>query len=151
MISSDPLVLTLQEWIGVFMRRNMRTLIHYLKENDLSMSQIGALFQINHGKSNVSDLGERLGISKAAVSQMLDRLVEEELILRSEDPHDRRFKEIILTDKGCRIIQDSVRVRQGLLEKLVAIMSDDEKEQIHAAIRILIEKTNQLDIHPEAD
>ena len=74
----DPLILTLQEWIGTFMRRSMRSLILYSKENELSMSQIGALFQINRGRSNVSDLGEGLGITSAAASQMLERLVQQE-------------------------------------------------------------------------
>ena len=78
-----------------FMHRSMHSLIHYIKKNDLSMSQIGALFQINHGKSNVSELGEGLGITIAAASQMLERLVQQELILRTEDPEDRRVKKLV--------------------------------------------------------
>ncbi|MFZ1042338.1 MAG: MarR family transcriptional regulator [Anaerolineales bacterium] len=142
---SDPLALTLQEWIGSFMRSSMRSLILYSKENGLSMSQVGALFQIYHGKSNVSDLGEGLGITHAAASQMLDRLVQQKLILRTEDPQDRRVKQLVLTDKGCRMMQESVRARQGWLDDLVSRLSAGQKEQIAAAVKILIEKTNQLD------
>ena len=142
---SDVLALKLQEWIGDFMRRSMRSLILYSKKNGLSMSQVGALFQINHGRNNVSDLGEGLGITKAAASQMLERLVQQELILRSEDPQDRRVKQLVLTDKGCRIMQESVQARQGWLEDLVSILSEDEKKQIAAAVKVLIDKTNQLD------
>ena len=50
---TDPLLPILQEWIGTFMRRSMQSLIIYMKQNDLSMSQVGALFQINRGRSNV--------------------------------------------------------------------------------------------------
>jgi len=145
MAHSDALALKLQEWIGDFMRRSMRSLILYSKKNGLSMSQIGALFQINHGRNNVSDLGEGLGITKAAASQMLERLVQQELILRSEDPQDRRVKQLVSTDKGCRIMQESVQARQGWLEDLVSILSEDEKKQIAAAVKVLIDKTNQLD------
>ena len=147
---SDPLTLTLQELIGDFMRSSMRSLILYSKENGLSMSQIGALFQIYHGRSNVSDLGEGLGITHAAASQMLERLVQQKLILRTEDPQDRRVKQLVLTDKGCRIMQESVRARQGWLDDLVAGLSAGQKEQIAAAVKILIEKTNQLDQRPES-
>ncbi len=147
---SDPLALTLQEWIGDFMRSSMRSLILYSKENGLSMSQIGALFQVYHGKSNVSDLGEGLGITHAAASQMLERLVQQKLILRTEDPQDRRVKQLVLTDKGCRIMQESVRARQGWLDDLVSSLSASQKEQIAAAVKILIEKTNQLDQRPES-
>lgn len=146
----DPLTLTLQELIGDFMRSSMRSLILYSKENGLSMSQIGALFQIYHGKSNVSDLGEGLGITHAAASQMLERLVQQKLILRTEDPQDRRVKQLVLTDKGCRIMEESVRARQGWLDDLVSGLSAGQKEQIAAAVKILIEKANRLDQQPES-
>jgi DNA-binding MarR family transcriptional regulator len=149
MTHPDPLALTLQEWIGNFMRSSMRSLILYSKENGLSMSQIGALFQVYYGRSNISDLGEGLGITKAAASQMLEHLVQQKLILRSEDPQDRRVKQLFLTNKGCRIMQESVRARQGWLDDLVSSLSARQKEQIAAAVKILIEKTNQLDQQPE--
>ncbi len=131
------------------MRRSMRSLIIYMKENELSMSQVGALFQINRGRSNVSDLGEGLGITTAAASQMLERLVQQDLILRSEDPVDRRVKHLALTDKGGRIIQESVHARQNWLEDLVSVLSANEREQVAAAVKLMIEKTNQLDQRPE--
>ena len=142
---ADPLLGILREWIGAFMRRSMRSLILYMKANDLSMTQVGALFQINRGRSNVSDLAEGLGITIAAASQMLERLVQQNLVLRSEDPQDRRVKQFVLTDKGRRIIQESVEARQGWLEDFVSVLSEREKEQIAAAVKIMIAKTNQLD------
>jgi DNA-binding MarR family transcriptional regulator len=145
---ADSLVVILQEWIGTFMRRSMHGLILYTKENELSMSQIGALFQINRGKSNVSDLGEELGITLPAASQMLERLVQQGLILRSEDPQDRRARHLILTDKGCRIIRESVQARQGWLEDLSAILSASEKEQVVLAVKLMIKRTHQLDQPP---
>ena len=142
---ADPVVVLLQEWLGMFMRRSMRSLIRHMKENDLSMSQIGALFQIDRGRSNVSDLGQRLGISIAAASQMLERLVQQDLIRRSEDPEDRRAKQLILTDKGRRIIRESIDARQGWLEELTASLSGREKEQVATAVRVLIDKTHQFE------
>jgi len=121
------------------------SLILSLKKNELSMSQIGALFQIHRGKSHVSDLGDGLGISTAAASQMLERLVQQGLILRSEDPRDRRVKQLVLTDKGRGIMQDVLQARQGWLNDVVSALSADERNQIAAAVRILIDKTNQLD------
>jgi DNA-binding MarR family transcriptional regulator len=146
----DPLTLTLQELIGDLMRSSMRSLILYSKENGLSMSQIGALFQIYHGRSNVSDLGEGLGITNAAASQMLEHLVQQKIILRTENPQDRRVKQLVLTDKGCRIMDESVRARQGWLDDLVSGLSTGQKERITAAVKILIEKANQLDQQPES-
>jgi DNA-binding MarR family transcriptional regulator len=149
MQTTDPFVATFREWIEVFMRRSMRNFILYAKESGLSMSQVGALFRIYRGASNVSDFGDDLGITSAAASQMLERLVQQELILRSEDPHDRRVKQIVLTDKGRRILHEHFQARQGWLDDLASTLSAGEKEQITAALNILIDKASQFERDPE--
>jgi DNA-binding MarR family transcriptional regulator len=147
MSSSDPFVTTLHSWIEIFMRRSMHNFIRYSKESGLSMSQIGALFRIHRVTCGVSDLGDNLGITKAAASQMLDRLVQQELILRTEDPNDRRSKKIILSEKGCQTLQDSMDARQEWLNELAVILSPSEKEQIISALNILIQRTKQIETH----
>ncbi len=147
---SDPLVGLLHEWTGQLVGRSIRSLIIYMKENDLSISQVGALFQVHHGRANVSNLGEGLGITTAAASQMLDRLVQQDLIRRSEDPDDRRAKKLMLTGKGCRLVQQSLQTRQNWLAEVVEALSAREREQVAAAVKILIEKTEGLDEQPAA-
>jgi DNA-binding MarR family transcriptional regulator len=146
---SDPFVATLRSWIEIFMRRSMRNFILYSKECGLSMSQIGALFHIFRRSSGVSNLGDDLGITSAAASQMLERLVQLQLIHRSEDLHDRRFKQIVLTDKGRHTLQESLQARQSWLDDLANTLSTSEKEQITAALNIMIAKANQLEGHTE--
>ena len=142
----DPFDATLQEWVAVFMRRSMRSFIQYAREHGLSMSQINALFHIHHaGGRGVTDLGEHLGISNAAVSQLLERLVQQGLILRYEDPADRRAKKLTLTDKGALTLQEGIHARQGWLHDLAKNLSVDEKKQVAAALQILIDKTKRLD------
>jgi DNA-binding MarR family transcriptional regulator len=142
---ADPFVVTVQQWMEVFMQRSMRGFLAYVRESGLSMSQVGALFQIQHrGSSGVTDLGDELGVTSSAASQMLERLVQQELILRSEDPSDRRVKQLVLTDKGRQVLQESVRARQSWLSDLAATLADREKETIIAALNILIDKANQL-------
>jgi DNA-binding MarR family transcriptional regulator len=145
MRSADPCVAALAEWIEVFMSRSMPGLLQYAKDNGLSMSQIGALFRLHKRASGIADLGDGLGVTSAAVSQMLDRLVQQELILRSEDPEDRRGKKIVITEKGDRILKECLNARQGWLNNLAKTLSADEKEHILRALKILINKANQLE------
>jgi DNA-binding MarR family transcriptional regulator len=146
MEQTDPFVATLLDWMEVFMHRSMRNFILYAKEIGISMPQIGALFRIQHkGISGVSDIGSELGITSAGASQMLDRLVQLGLIARSEDPNDRRGKQIALTEKGIHVIQEGVRARQGWTESLANILTVDEKERVVTALNILIKKVNQLE------
>jgi len=128
------------------MRRSMRNFLHYTREKELSMSQIGALFHLNRmGTCGVSAISDDLGVTDAAASQMLERLVQQGLITRSEDPHDRRVKQIVLTEKGHQVLQESIHARQGWLEDLARVLSKEEKEQVVAALQILIEKASQLE------
>ncbi len=142
----DPLISMLAEWSEVFMSNSMRNFLRFSKESGLTMPQIGALFRIFHkGNTAVSDVGEELGVTRAAASQMLERLVQQGLILRSEDPVDRRMKQIVLTGKGRQLLQESIRARQSWYEHLASALSASEKEQVMAALKLLIERTNQLD------
>jgi MarR family transcriptional regulator for hemolysin len=142
---ADPFIVTLQKWIEVSMHRSIRNFICYARESGLSMSQLGALFHVHRaGSSGVTDLGDHLGVTSAAASQMLERLAKQELIVRSEDPNDRRVKQIILTDKGLRVLQQSIRAHQGWLVDLADTLSNSEKEAIIPALNILIDKANHL-------
>jgi DNA-binding MarR family transcriptional regulator len=146
MNSTDSFIDTFNDCVDLFMRRSMRSFFQYTKGIGLSMPQIGALFHLNRGStSGISNIGDDLGVTTAAASQMLDRLVQQELVLRSEDPDDRRMKNIILTDKGRKILEDILHVRQAWLEDLSTALSAGEKEQIIAALKILIAKADQID------
>ena len=145
MTNSDQVNETLFEWVKVFMHGSMQDFKKWLHEVNLSRSQVGVLFHLHRdGSMGVSDLGDHLGVTKAAVSQMLDRLVERGMIRRSENPDDRRVKQIALTVKGMQIFQESLRSRTDWLADLVEMLTVEEKEQVAAALSILIEKANQL-------
>jgi DNA-binding MarR family transcriptional regulator len=149
---ADPFVDALQKWTEVSMHRSMRDFMGYARESGLSMSQLGAMFQIHHrGSCGVTDLGDNLGVTSSAASQLLERLVHQELIRRSEDPSDRRVKQIVLTDKGHQVLEDSIRARLSWLSDLAETLSDCEKEAIIAALNILIDKATHLGQPVEAD
>ncbi len=136
----------LEKLLETFMRRSMHNFILTAKERGLSMSQIGALFAIHRkGSCGVSDIGDHLGITAAATSQMLNRLVEQDLIERTEDPVDRRLKRIVLTAAGTQTLQDSVRARQNWLHRLAVTLTPDEQDHVSSALQLLLEKASQLD------
>ena len=56
-------------------------------------------------------IAEHLGVSNAAASQMVDRLVGMGLLERSEDPDDRRAKALALTEKGKALVLDSIEAK----------------------------------------
>ena len=145
MQTADPFVLSLKKWVMFVMRRSMHSMITFTKEKELSMSQMGALFQILRGSNSVSSIGEHLGVTSAAASQLLERLVQQGIIQRVEDQHDRRVRQIILTDDGRQLIRDGLAARQGWLENLANALTEGEKEQITLALDILVDRANQIE------
>jgi DNA-binding MarR family transcriptional regulator len=148
MQSSDQFITALHKWVELFMHRSMRDFIRFAKDSGLSMSQIGAMFRIHHGSSGVSDIGDDLGVTSAAASQMLERLVQQGLIGRSEDPNDRRAKLLVLTDKGHKMLQESIQARESWMDSLAELMTPEEKEQVLGVLNILLERTKQLENNP---
>ena len=67
--------------------------------------------------SRLTDLAQALGVSKQAVGQLVDDLVEFGMLERRPDPNDGRAKRICYTARG----------RQGIFEGL-SILREEERE-----------------------
>jgi len=145
MQEGDWFLETMHRWAEVFMQRSMREFVRYARESGFSMSQLGALFQLRGGAHcGVGNIGESLGITPSAASQLLDRLVQQGLIQRSEDPADRRAKQIALTAAGHELLLGSIRARDVWLSDLASTLSGSEKEAVVAALNILIDRAAHL-------
>lgn len=128
----------IREWSEVFMQRSMRDFRKFMDETGLSFSQINILMRLIHaGSTGVSEIGEQLGVSNAAASQAVDRLVILDLIKRTEDPADRRAKQLALTQKGRILIESGIEARSRWVEGLTDALTPDQQTMIVAALTLL--------------
>ncbi len=128
----------LQEWSEIFMRRSGRDFKRCMDDTGLSFSQLMILMRLYHGsKSGVSEIGGKLGITNAAASQSIDRLVNLGLIERNEDPFDRRAKQLALTRKGEALIQKSVQARCQWVEELTEALTPEQQRLTLSALTLL--------------
>ena len=152
MSPGDKFYKTFHEWMELSMHRSNRGHMLYAREKGLSRSMIGTLFHLSHrDHSGVTDLGEHLGVSSAAASQMLEHLVEEGLIRRLEDPDDRRMKKITMTEEGTRVMKESVSARLGWIDALEESLSVKEKDQITKAMELIIKKARLIEPSQECE
>jgi DNA-binding MarR family transcriptional regulator len=132
--------------MGQIMQRSMRSFWQYTKEQGLSMTQMVALRHIHYNQDcNISQISEELGVTAAASSQLLDRLVQQGLIARRENPNDRRHKQLILTEKGRQILTESTLARQQWLYQLVDHLTAEEMEQIIQALELMTERMKEIE------
>jgi DNA-binding MarR family transcriptional regulator len=145
-MSENTFIDAFREGMEVLMRKSMHRFLRHARESGLSMSHIGAIFHTHRfGSCGVTEIGEHLGVSSAAASQMLERLVQQDLVIRTEDPDDRRVKRIELTEKGKHILEEGLRARQTWLNDLAQSLTEEEKETVQDAMSILVAKINQLE------
>ena len=146
MSSSKSLTDTIREWMEVFMRRSGRDFRQFMSETGLSFSHVNILMRLYHGgKSGVSEMGGEMGVTNAAASQAVDRLVHLGLIERSEDPVDRRAKQLVLTPKGCELVARGIEVRSRWVEEVANALSAEQQESIISALTSLTEAARKTE------
>jgi DNA-binding MarR family transcriptional regulator len=125
----------------------MRDFKRFMDETNLSFSQMSVLMRLFHGSNcGVSEIGEQLGITNAAASQTVDRMVQLGLIERTEDPDDRRAKRLALTQKGRTLMEKGIEARSKWIEGLTDALTSEQQNMIISALTVLAEaaqKTNE--------
>jgi DNA-binding MarR family transcriptional regulator len=96
----------------------------------------------------VSEIGDHLGVTNAASSQLVDRLVEQGLLRRSEAAHDRRFKQVELTEAGQAVIEASATLRRRWMEALTEILQPEEQQAVIHALTSLTMAAQRLEPLP---
>ena len=146
MNQKDDLHQALLDWVHISMRRTMHEFTRWMNRSSLSNSQLGALMRLYyHGDCPISDIGDHLGITAAAASQMVDRLVQNGLLQRDEDPDDRRVKRITLTTKGKTLVQEGVEARLKWLRDLESALPKGEHREIIASLSSLTDIAKELE------
>lgn len=140
MTETTPFSQIVRQWMDTFMHRSMGGWARYIKARGFSMPQFFLLMHIyQHEQCGISDLRERMDTSTAAVSQLVDKLVQAGLIERAEDPNDRRAKKVALTPQGKQLIEQGIEERYRWVEQLEANLTETEKDKISKALTLIVQ------------
>ncbi len=135
----------LHNWADVFLHRSMRDFARFMKDAGLTMPQINTLMRLYYqGACGISDIGSQLGVTNAAASQMVERLVQQGLIERAEHPDDRRAKQLTLTPKGQEFILNGIAARRLWMEELATALTREQQADIVTALTCLTEAARKL-------
>jgi DNA-binding MarR family transcriptional regulator len=146
MTKPDQFTQAVRAWVDISAQRSMRGWSHHAKASGLSMPQFSILMQMYYrGTCGLSEISERFEITSAAASQHVDNLVQAGLIERTEDPHDRRAKNIRLSAKGKSMIEKGIGERYRWIDQLAEGLSEKERERTAEALVVLTEAARKLD------
>lgn len=87
---------------------------------------------IAHEQKNPSmkDISEELGISSPATTAVIDRLISDKAVERSEDVSDRRIIRISLTPLGKKLFEKNRSVIYDAIEQRMSVLSDPERLEL---------------------
>ncbi len=96
----------------------------------LTISQLKSLFFIDfEGSTNFKKLATALGVTPPNVTGIVDRLVEQELVSREENPEDRRMLLLKTTDKGKALL---AKLRESRISRMSGILARLSLEELSA-------------------
>jgi DNA-binding MarR family transcriptional regulator len=100
-------------------RNHLRTIA--VVQFDISVEQFHVLRHIRKGLTSVSDIADARQISRSAVSQAAEMLVEKGLVTRRQEVDDRRFVHLALTPQGEDLLnQIFQQTRTWMMEKMTS-------------------------------
>ncbi len=90
------------------------------KFSDLSVTEIHIIEAIGMEQKNMTELSSQLGVTVGTLTTSINRLVKKEYVSRTRGKTDRRYVEIMLTEKG----KLAYSVHEAFHEKMVRTMTD---------------------------
>ena len=89
------------------------------------------------GPLNVSEISEKMFLTKGTVSGIIDRLENQEVVKRNRSNEDKRIVSVVLTNKG----EDITKTMRGTINKyfdtIFSICKEEDMEKIINGLDIL--------------
>jgi len=105
----------------------------------LTIAQLKSLFFIsNQGSTNLGKLAAALGVTPTNTTGIVDRLVKQGLVSRTENVQDRRMLLLRATGKGEQLVANLRERRRGHMSEVLACMSVDELAALAQGLTSLV-------------
>ncbi len=104
---------------------------------DINMEQFHVMRHIRGGLTSVSDIANARQISRSAVSQAAEQLVEKGLISRRQEAGDRRFVHLALTPEGENLLDKVFQQNRAWMMERMAPLSAEDLALISAGLVLL--------------
>jgi DNA-binding MarR family transcriptional regulator len=108
-------------------------------ELELTYAQAQVLFHVHrHPGCPMSAVARAYAVTLPAISQVVDRLADRDLLLRHEDPRDRRATRLRLTREGDALARELEAAQVAGLTAVLGRLSADERRKLLAGLDALV-------------
>ncbi len=113
---------------------------------ELGRVHLSVLRQVDFGGTRVTELADRVGVTKQAMSQFLSECEHLGYLERRADPTDGRAKLVYFTAKGRKFMASVKHVLLSNEKEIVATLGAAEVEQLREGLKKLAERLGADDM-----
>jgi len=126
----------LNKILPIIIKEFSRRQVNELYKGKITLPQFLVLDFLNsNGGLKMKDLAHFMGVTTAAMTGIVDRLVRDRFVLREFDPKDRRIIKIKLTPKGSSLVRKINEQRSQMVIKIFGKISEKDRREY---LRILM-------------
>jgi len=138
-----------QKFIQV-MFRFKKSGMEFPKKQDVNMTELFVLAGIADNSFcdgqtvNLSEIQDRLHITKGAISQIFTSLEKRGYIVRETDKNNRRRITVVMTDEGKKTVADAREQVSQMLDKTLSRLGEEKAQQIISLLDELSDITEDV-------
>ena len=123
----ESTVIDLIESVNVILRRKKETMMNRNDYRNITLAQLKYLSAIHTlGNPTFGELKDRLGVTKASVSGIVELLINNGMAGKEQSEDDSRIWTIHLTQKGLKFIKAEEAAIQEFTDTIRSALTDEE-------------------------
>lgn len=87
------------------------------------------------GSTSPSRIADLTGLTRGAISKLVERLVQKDLVDRTEASGDRRYQDIELTTKGCNLVPKLASFADQNDDEFFSVLTSPERKQLRELLQ----------------
>ncbi|MCY8913992.1 MarR family transcriptional regulator [Bacillus atrophaeus] len=127
MMNADQVMSDIQLSLQTLFQKIQPEMVESMEKQGVTPAQLFVLASLKkHGSCKISEIAERMEVKPSAVTLMVDRLEQKNLVVRKHDTEDRRVINISLTAEGDKNFEDILTGRKAILARYLSFLTEEE-------------------------
>jgi len=109
--------------------------------HDMTFGQLRLLFVLGQaGQVSIGQLADKLGVTNATASELIDRVERRGLVLRMHRADDRRVVDCKLSEDGALLLAQIQGTRQQSMRRVLGLLTAQELAEFDRLLQIMAER-----------
>lgn len=116
-----------------------------MMDEGVSLARSKFLFLLScEGPQRSTDIASALGFAPRTVTEAIDGLERDKLVVREPDPRDRRAKIVSITETGLAVMNAAMEPKQKIVKAIFEVLDEEQKSQLAVILECLSSRTQAL-------